>query len=260
MKIALLGANGQLGRDLQRALEDHDVKPLTRNQLDVMDHERVRSVLMDLRPEVVLNTTAYHRVDDCETQAAQAYSVNALAVLNLARLANELDAVRVHVSTDYVFDGKVREPYTEKSAAFPLSVYGNSKLAGEYLVRAFAKKYFLIRTGGLYGVAGSQGKGGNFVETRLAKANVMGDLPGVFGKKTLCHYFIRQLSVNFRCAGMQSLIAGYVCMVQVRKTPLDWQWYCASHTIHGDHGRAEGWCWTGGSMKWVTAPEQAGNV
>ena len=140
MKIALLGANGQLGRDLQRALEDHDVKPLTRNQLDVMDHERVRSVLMDLRPEVVLNTTAYHRVDDCETQAAQAYSVNALAVLNLARLANELDAVRVHVSTDYVFDGKVREPYRSRRATF------KGRKAGSFMMERQIHQMALVTT------------------------------------------------------------------------------------------------------------------
>src|SRR5204863_1942851 len=134
------------------------------------DHARVRDVLMELRPEIVLNTTAYHRVDDCEHQAELAYSVNALAVLHLVRVANELNAVLIHISTDYVFDGKARQPYTEKSEPFPLSVYANSKLAGELLVRTTAKKYFLIRTCGLYGKAGSQGKGGNFVETMLAKA------------------------------------------------------------------------------------------
>jgi dTDP-4-dehydrorhamnose reductase len=170
MNIALLGANGQLGRDLTRSLEDHEVTPLIRQQLDVTDHERARTVLTGLHPDVVLNTTAYHRVDDCEIESALAYSVNALAVLNLARIVNELDAALVHVSTDYVFDGKSREAYTESSAPMPLSVYANSKLAGEYLVRAFAKKYFLIRSGGLYGLAGSQGKGGNFVEFMLAKA------------------------------------------------------------------------------------------
>jgi len=96
--------------------------------------------------------------------------MNALAVLNLVRIANDLDAVLVHISTDYVFDGNARQPYTETSQPFPLSVYGNSKLAGEFLVRTLCRKYFLIRTCGLYGVAGSQGKGGNFVETMVAKA------------------------------------------------------------------------------------------
>ena len=170
MKIALLGANGQLGRDLLRALRPHDVHALTRSDFDVTDHACVRDKLLAIRPDVVLNTTAYHRVDDCETHADVAYAVNALAVLNLIRVANELDAVLVHISTDYVFDGRARQPYTEYIEPFPLSVYGNSKLAGEILVRTMAKKYFLIRTCGLYGVAGSQGKGGNFVQTMLTKA------------------------------------------------------------------------------------------
>jgi dTDP-4-dehydrorhamnose reductase len=170
MKIALLGANGQLARDLQRALDGHSITPLTHNEVDVTDHVRTRAVLMDMRPDVVVNTTAYHRVDDCEVRPETAFAVNALAVLNLVRLANELDGVLVHFSTDYVFDGQISEPYTEKSEPRPLSVYANSKLAGEFLVRATSKKYFLIRTCGLYGSAGSRGKGGNFVETMLAKA------------------------------------------------------------------------------------------
>jgi len=170
MKVALLGASGQLGQDLQRALQAHDVTPLTRTQVDVTDNARTRAVLMNLHPEVVFNTTAYHRVDDCESYPETAYSLNALSVLNLIRIANELQAVLVHLSTDYVFDGKAREPYTEKSEPCPLSVYAHSKLAGELLVKTLAQKYFLIRSSGLYGRAGSRGKGGNFVEMMLAKA------------------------------------------------------------------------------------------
>lgn len=170
MKIALLGANGQLGRDLQPALSMSDVTALTRNELDVTDSAGTRAVLMDLRPNVILNTTAYHRVDDCESRPEMAFQVNALAVLNLVRIANDLDAVLVHISTDYVFDGNARQPYTESSQPFPLSVYANSKLAGEFLIRAISRKYFLIRTCGLYGVAGSHGKGGNFAEMMIAKA------------------------------------------------------------------------------------------
>jgi len=170
MKIALLGANGQLGHDLQAALRRHDVVPLTRNEADVTDFGRARRVLTDVSPNVILNTTAYHRVDDCEDQPELAFQVNALAVLNLVRIANDLDAVLLHISTDYVFDGNSREPYTETSPPAPLSVYATSKLSGELLVRAAARKYFLVRTCGLYGVAGSHGKGGNFVETMIAKA------------------------------------------------------------------------------------------
>lgn len=171
MNIALLGANGQLGQDLQRVLQPpHEVHAFTRERLDVTNHAQARSILMDLRPDVVLNTTAYHRVDDCETHPDLAYGTNVLAVLNLIRIVNDLNAILVHISTDYVFDGRARQPYTEKSEPFPLSVYANSKLAGELLVRAMARKHFLIRTCGLYGAAGSQGKGGNFVQTMLGKA------------------------------------------------------------------------------------------
>ena len=170
MRIALLGSNGQLGRDLQFTLNDHDVTAFTRNDFDVDDHAATREALVKLQPALILNTTAYHRVDDCESQPLTAYSTNALAVLNLVRIANDLDAAIVHYSTDYVFSGNRERPYTEESSPFPLSIYGNSKLAGEYLVRSVARKYFLIRTCGLYGSAGSRGKGGNFVETMLGKA------------------------------------------------------------------------------------------
>jgi dTDP-4-dehydrorhamnose reductase len=169
MRIALLGANGQLGRDLRAALASHELWPLARADCDITDHARVRDVISALRPEVVLNAAAYHRVDDCEAFHELAYSVNVLAVLNLVRIANALGALLVHFSTDYVFDGKSVEPYTEASAPMPLSVYGNSKLAGEFLVRSMAERYILIRTCGLYGHAGSRGKGGNFVESMLAK-------------------------------------------------------------------------------------------
>ncbi len=170
MKIAILGASGQLGYDLQPALQSHDVTPLTRNEVNVTNFSQTRDMLLEIRPDLILNTTAYHRVDDCETHPELAYQVNALAVLNLIRIANDLDGVLIHISTDYVFDGGAKQPYTEDAVPFPLSVYANSKLSGEFLVRALCKKYFLIRTCGLYGRAGSQGKGGNFVETMIAKA------------------------------------------------------------------------------------------
>jgi dTDP-4-dehydrorhamnose reductase len=170
MRISILGANGQLGRDLTEALADHDVLPLTRKDFDVTDYGRARSILSEGRPEMIVNLTAYHRVDDCESNPDLAYDVNVLAVLNLVRIANDLDAKIIQFSTDYVFDGRSATPYSESSEPFPLSVYGNSRLAGEYVVRTQAQRYLLIRTCGLYGRAGSQGKGGNFVETMLKKA------------------------------------------------------------------------------------------
>ena len=170
MRICIVGANGQLGRDLTNTLAGHDVLPLTRKDFDVTDHVRAREIVTAARPEMLVNLSAYHRVDDCEANPALAYSVNVLSVLNLVRIANDLDAKIVQISTDYVFDGNSTTPYTEASEPFPLSVYGNSRLAGEYLVRSQSKRFLLIRTCGLYGHAGSQGKRGNFVETMLRKA------------------------------------------------------------------------------------------
>src|SRR3989442_12891853 len=109
MKVALLGTNGQLGQDLQRALEAHDVTPLTRIDVDVTNSARTRTVLMGLHPEVVFNTTAYHRVDDCESNLETAYVVNTLSVLYLVRIAIQIDATVAHLSTDYVFDGDTWE-------------------------------------------------------------------------------------------------------------------------------------------------------
>jgi dTDP-4-dehydrorhamnose reductase len=109
-------------------------------------------------------------VDDCESNPELAYDVNVLAVLNLVKIANDIDAKLVQLSTDYVFDGNSSTPYVESSEPHPLSVYGNSRLSGEFLVRTQARRFVIIRTCGLYGHAGSQGKGGNFVETMLKKA------------------------------------------------------------------------------------------
>jgi dTDP-4-dehydrorhamnose reductase len=169
MRISILGANGQLGQDLTQALAIHEIFPFTRNDFDVTDYARARAALTESRPDMIVNLTAYHRVDDCESKPEAAFGVNTLAVLNLVRIANDLAATLTHVSTDYVFDGESDTPYTESSQPRPLSVYANSKLSGEFLVRSMVKKHFVIRTCGLYGRAGSQGKGGNFVETMLQK-------------------------------------------------------------------------------------------
>jgi dTDP-4-dehydrorhamnose reductase len=118
-----------------------------------------------------VNTSAFHRVDECEDKAEIAFRVNAFAVRDLALAARDLDAVLVHFSTDYVFDGRKSEPYLESDAPFPLSVYGSSKLAGEYFLRALWERHICIRTCGLYGPAGCREKGANFVEAMLRAAD-----------------------------------------------------------------------------------------
>lgn len=170
MKVMLIGAGGQLGGDLQKALPAAACVPLLHAEIEIADPASVRQAFEQHRPEVVINTAAFHRVDDCESQAERAFQVNALAVRGLAQACRQFDAALVHFSTDYVFAGEETEPYVETDRPCPLSVYAASKLAGEYLVAATHPKHFVIRTCGLYGIGGSRSKGGNFVETMLRLA------------------------------------------------------------------------------------------
>lgn len=172
MRYAVLGANGQLGRDLCSRLQG-DVIRLTREQADLTRPDSLGATLAALRPDVVINCAAFNFVDKAESEPEAAFAVNAWGVRTLANVCHELGSLLVHFSSDYVFglDANRATPYQERDAPGPLSVYGLSKLAGEYLVRSICPKHIIIRTCGLYGVWGSGGKGGNFVETmlRLAK-------------------------------------------------------------------------------------------
>jgi dTDP-4-dehydrorhamnose reductase len=177
MHIAVLGAAGQLGRDLCPRLQG-DVTPLVRAQADLTKPDELRSTLSSLRPDVVVNCAAYNFVDRAETEPAAAFAVNAFGVRDLAIICRDLDCLLVHFSTDYVFglDPSRDRPYSETNAPGPVSVYGSSKLTGEYFVRAICPKHQVIRTCGLYGVWGTGGKGGNFVETMLRLAGRGGPL------------------------------------------------------------------------------------
>jgi dTDP-4-dehydrorhamnose reductase len=167
MKIIILGANGQLGCELVRFFEDETVVALARKDLDVSNFEAAERLFDRARPDVVINTTAYHQVDLCETSEANAFLVNAYAVRHLARLCRKHDALFVHTSTDYVFDGSKRKPYSEEDAPNPQSVYATSKLAGEYFVAHGCPRHFVIRTCGLFGDATHSSKGYNFVDLML---------------------------------------------------------------------------------------------
>jgi dTDP-4-dehydrorhamnose reductase len=171
MRYAVIGAAGQLGRDLCPRL-DGDVVPLTRARADLTRADLLRATLAEVRPGAVVNCAAYNFVDRAEQEPDAAVAVNAWGVRNLALACRDLDLPLLHVSTDYVFglDETRRTPYAESDAPGPVSVYGLSKLAGEYLVRSLCPRHFVVRTCGLYGVWGSGGKGGNFVETMLRVA------------------------------------------------------------------------------------------
>jgi dTDP-4-dehydrorhamnose reductase len=170
LKILLIGANGQLGCDLVGALRGHELVKATHQILDVVNFEQVRQTVRECQPQVIINTAAFHKVDICETEVMASFQVNAYGVRNLALAARELDATFVHFSTDYVFEGNVPVPRNESDPTNPISAYGVSKLAGEKMAGYLWPKSVVIRTCGLYGHAGSSGKGGNFVEMMLKKA------------------------------------------------------------------------------------------
>lgn len=179
MKVAVTGANGQLGTDLCRALHNFDVVPLTHADIEVADMTSVKKALLKLKPAVIINTAGYVRVDDCEDQKDKAFSINALGARNVAVVAQELGARLIHLSTDYVFGGDEshkNNPYTEFDVPAPLNTYGRSMLAGEDFVRHLCDRHFVVRTSGLYGTAGSSGKRGNFVETVLKLARERDEL------------------------------------------------------------------------------------
>jgi dTDP-4-dehydrorhamnose reductase len=162
-----------LGTDLIKVLVeagDYDVCGLTHREVDCTDPASIEKALIPKRPHVVINCAAFVRVDDAEERPEDAFRVNSLGALGVARACARMDALCVYISTDYVFDGTKQAPYTENDPPQPINVYGVSKLAGEQLVRQTCSHWLITRMASLFGQAGSSGKGGNFVETILAKA------------------------------------------------------------------------------------------
>jgi dTDP-4-dehydrorhamnose reductase len=167
MRILVTGGGGQLAYDLTRALPEHEVVALAREELDVTNPGHVSSAIDGWSPQVVINTAAFHKVDLCEEEPEQSFAVNAAAPQRLAARCKQRGALLVHVSTDYVFDGLKMAPYVETDPVAPLSVYGASKAAGEMAIRATTELHLIIRTSGLYGIGGTKTKHGNFVETMV---------------------------------------------------------------------------------------------
>jgi dTDP-4-dehydrorhamnose reductase len=177
MKIMIVGADGQLGSDLCKVIPSAEQIPLTIKELDVTERERTAALVAKYAPQVVINTAAYHRVDDCEDHEQPAFAVNTMGAKYLAEACRAAGAALVHLSTDYVFDGEKQTPYAESDAPDPQTLYGVSKLAGEFCVRYLLKKHFIVRSAGLYGCAGCLGKGGgNFVENMIKRAKTQPEL------------------------------------------------------------------------------------
>ncbi len=167
--ILVIGANGMLGHDLMKVLEG-DVRGIDLPDIDITSLESVRRILLTLKPKVIINSAAYTDVDGCETNVEQAMAVNGEGVGLLALTAREIGAKLVQISTDYVFNGAKGSPYLEYDPVGPLSIYGESKLAGE-LNAAMVPEHLIVRTQWLYGIHGK-----NFVETMLRLAREKNEL------------------------------------------------------------------------------------
>ena len=170
MRVLLLGASGQLGSDIhgvhQEAGEPFELSLMTRDLLDVSEPDKLESVLTSLDFDAIVNCTGYHRTDEVEDNASLAFAVNAHAVQAMARACAAKQARLFHVSTDYVFGGKVwGRPLREDDPIAPVNVYGASKAMGETLAGLVSDDVIIVRVASLFGTAGASGKGGNFVET-----------------------------------------------------------------------------------------------
>jgi dTDP-4-dehydrorhamnose reductase len=171
VRALITGGGGQLASDLQALLGD-DARSFTHAELDIADLAALDRAFDEVRPDVVFNCAAFHNLDVCEAEPDQAWAVNVRAVRELALRAPRL----VHLSTNYVFDGRRDAPYGEDDVPAPRSIYAITKLAGEHAALAYGPSTLVVRAAGLYGVHGSASKGGNFVQRMLARAREQGAL------------------------------------------------------------------------------------
>jgi len=168
MRILLIGATGQLGSDLVKSNPGHQIVAPGKTDLDVTRGEAVVAAVRDARADWIINTAAFHNVPLCEEHPDHAFRVNCVAVRDLAHACQTFKSRLLTFSTDYVFNGKKREPYGEDECPAPLQIYGISKLAGEAAALATApEETVIVRTCGLYGQSGAASKGGNFVDNRI---------------------------------------------------------------------------------------------
>lgn len=193
MRIIITGANGQLGAELKKVLEGHNIYAFSKEQLDITIPTNVREKIEEFEPDVVIHCAAYTNVDGCESNADLAYRVNAAGAGNVAAECLKTGAAMVYVSTDYVFDGQKGQPYYEFDQPDPKNTYGKTKLAGEEIVKNTLRKHYIVRTAWLYGREGK-----NFVKTMLQLAetqktvNVVNDQ---FGSPTNAYDLARAIKL-----------------------------------------------------------------
>lgn len=221
MKILITGSKGQVGSqlisilskgrselgDIPAEIKDSIVIGKGSKELDIADLDTIRSVIKELKPEVVINAAAYTNVDGCEANEGLAFSVNAFGAKNLATACEEIGAKLVHISTDYVFSGEGSTPFKEEDEPSPQSTYGLSKSMGDNLVKEFSSKHFIVRPSWVYGYNGN-----NFVYTILKTAKEKGSVKVVNDQRgnptnaeDLCHHILKLIVTEkygiYHCSG-----------------------------------------------------------
>lgn len=162
--ILLIGCNGQVGTQLQKTLQPYsNLKAVARPIVELAQPETLRDLIKEHHPEIIINAAAYTAVDKAESERELANTINATAPKVLAQEAEKSRALLIHISTDYVFDGKTSSPYQENHPTNPLSIYGKTKLAGEEAIRSNCSNHIILRTAWVYGTGGKS----NFVKTML---------------------------------------------------------------------------------------------
>jgi dTDP-4-dehydrorhamnose reductase len=164
MKIVVFGAGGQIGREVCRATwpPGHTILPLDRKAVDITESAAVGALLTQEAPDLAINLAAYTAVDRAESEPDQAWAANCAGAAHIAAACGENATPLIHLSTDYVFDGRKTGPYREDDAVGPIGVYGSSKEAGERAVRAALAQHVILRTAWVFGAHGA-----NFVKTML---------------------------------------------------------------------------------------------
>jgi len=161
-KILITGGEGQLAHDLKNNLDYPELSLMFYNKrdLDITDNKNFTKIVQKINPDLIINTAAYTKVDEAESNNEISLDTNSIGPKNIASVCSNLDIPLIHISTDYVFDGKKVIEYTEDDMPNPLNYYGYSKLQGENHIRSILKKHIIIRAGWLFGF-----KGNNFVKT-----------------------------------------------------------------------------------------------
>jgi len=160
VKVVITGANGMLGKDLQRVFAGNELVALKRDDLDITSLNDSVGIMKRLQPDIVIHLAAYTDVDGSELDPEKAYAVNGLGTRNIAMSCEEVKCPIMYISSDYVFDGARNEPYNEWDATNPVNKYGLSKLMGENFVSTLTNRFYIVRTSWLYG-----SNGNNFVDT-----------------------------------------------------------------------------------------------